>query len=264
MKKSYRLIGILCLIGTFVATPVPATGMEIGFKFYYEDLTLSYTYAPDVGGKVGEVTISSSGYVKLGKYDLGGDGLGGGNDVLLDVTVIDGVGDMAFLFAADVYQEADPDHYRIEGSMTGSDVDLLTNSHEAAVLSSHVTYDAVDDTLEINGTALALLMGSPILMNRADGGNDWVFVGERVPTPGVDPDEDGVEGTVTLASNVESFDHGTFAVILTGVDVADLTDFFSEDRVADARGKLRVVPEPVSLSMLGLGGLGLLTARRRR
>jgi hypothetical protein len=268
MKRIYAGgLSRLATAATILAVTSSAPASPIGFEFGYVGVTMRYTYSPGPGGKVGVITLSSPGYLLLSKYDIGSDGFGGGNDVLLDVAMIIGSGDMDFSFSADVIKLAS-NSYKIQDVISGSDVDLLSSAYEANAASTAMTYIPLGTSgvLSFTGSLSTVLPNSSIPINRASGPNDWVFVGEGVPNPGVDPDEDGTEGTVTLPTGVGAFDVGAISFYQIGVGkAASLDAFFSADRTQTGGDlKMTVIPEPATLAILGLGALGLAQRLHRR
>ncbi len=260
MNRSKCLSTVLCVVSLMSAGTAAHAGV-IGVEFNYS-LDMSYVYAPDVGGKVGELTLSAPTAALVTKYDLGLDGYGGGNDVILDRALIGDSNDVAFEMTLDVIKLA-ANTYSLTGMMGGTDTDLLSDSHVAEVISGTASY--FPGTLLISGALAVGPQLDSILVNRAIGPYQWLFAGLTVPNPGVDPDEDLVEGQLSLLSGRTAFDTGSYSLLALGVDsVADLDAFFGMDRFHAASDlKLQVVPEPATMLLLTVGGLALAVRRRR-
>jgi hypothetical protein len=263
-----RLTNIAVLVGVLAIAAAPALA-DIGFRFDYTGLELSYTAAAGPGGKVGTLSLYGADYVRLDKIDLGGDGFGGGNDTLLDDADISGSANMGFGFSGTVYKLG-TNSYQIVGTVTGTDTNTASNSHEAGVVSTTVNYVDLGagqgGLLSFTGDAATLPLNDSILINRSVVGAEWRWVGNGVPSAG-DPDEDGIVGDVSLVSGRKLFDKGAVLLFEISMDrVADLDALFSANRSAVNSGDFKfeiVVPAPAAilLGVIGLGVLGYLKHR---
>lgn len=251
-----RSIAGLLAVSAVVIAPHTAPASPIGLKFSYTSVTFDYQPAPGPGGKVGEIALSLPGILTLSKYDLGGDGFGGGNDVLLSSAVISSSAAMGFALAGDVYQVGAND-YLISGFLGGTDVDQTSNSHEAILDCSNVAYIPAGPggALAIAGLIAAALPNDSILINRDDGGEDWDFIGTGE-----------ADGGVSIDSGRAGFGYGTISLVQPAFNLpGDLDNFFSDNRTYTGGDlKINVVPEPATISVLVFGGLGVVASRRRR
>ncbi len=258
----------------------PATA-DIGFKFLYSGLTLSYDRSATDGsalglGTVGTLTIGLPTTLEIRQFNTGPDGrLGGSDDVFLDSVRIDGGANMLLSVSMDVVRLG-TNIYRMEGTATGTDLSTATNSHEAAVkvdnssVSSYITYyDPIGGIggghFSFAGLAYTLAGNDAILVNRALLGSDWVFTGQG-PVMAGDPDADSSSTTLRLDTGRLNYDRGSLAFFDIDVDAGfgNLDGWFSYDQSETAgQLQLNVIPTPAAVT-LGLIGLGLACCIRRR
>ncbi|NLX12037.1 MAG: hypothetical protein GXY44_00075 [Phycisphaerales bacterium] len=268
MRKPRFTQAFLIIVVLFALTrTAPVAHAEIGLNI--DATALRFIYTPGAGGfgSIGRIDITrgSSSALTAQMLELGGDGLGGGNDTLIDLAKVTSESFPTFdaIFTADVFYLGQPNSYAIVGTYTVKDTTGTT------VLEGDYTSDFVtlsSSTLYMGGN----LANADGILRPGSPATGWAFVGDSDKTPdninGVFGGQDGIDGTITMdrwrdvstLANLFNFEFvGSFP---------DLDAFFNDAIQASVHADMKVsvvVPAP-SAVLLGWIGLALVGWIKRR
>ena len=232
--------GALCL------SPVPATAAFI-VSFDLNSAKLEYVEATH------KLTITEN---------LGSDLLVREEDGIdvLDSAKIVGGGDFNFTFTLDLLAGSGTDDWSASGTLKFTDTDQTSDAVSGDFTSSSVEiFPFAGGVLQIEGT---LYDNTPsILQNR---GNPWEFIGEEtIPGEHTGDGTDGKAGQITINSP-GAYDDGVVFILKFGVGTNSLDTLFGDDFTkTGGEVKGHISPEPATLGLLALGGMVLLSRRKR-
>ncbi|MDP6543157.1 MAG: PEP-CTERM sorting domain-containing protein [Phycisphaerae bacterium] len=253
--KSWLVLG--AVFGALCLSPAPAAADFISFDMGaavldYDVVTRDGgTSAALTGTLIVSDTLGSNFQVRRHDDD----------STVLDTAEISGVsaGDNNFdlSFTLNLVKEAGTDQWSATGTLTFTDVNEATNAAEASFTSGNILI--INGELWIDGL---LSNNSPLTSILRNSTNPWVFVGEN--DIGGEPSV-GDAGQISV-SGPDAYDDGSVLVLKSIVTTDSLDTLFDTDFniAGDGSVKGSITPEPATMGLVALGGLVVLTRRRRK